>query len=287
MGNVSSVTELMRSVIQVLTPWALNVLGALLVLWVGSRVARWARGVVQRARTKVDDTLVPFMSSCGYYAVLAFVVIAALGMVGIQTASIIAVFAAAGLAVGLALQGTLANFAAGVMLLIFRPFRRGDFIEAAGTAGTVEAISIFTTTLSSVDNVAIVVPNAAVWGQTIRNYATNPTRRIDLVVGIAYSDKIQTAMEAIQEVLATDTRVLHDPAPTIAVGELGDSAVHLFVRPWCKAEVYWDVRWHLTRAIKEGLERAGCTIPFPQRDVHVFPASVTEQGQGAHRQAAV
>jgi small conductance mechanosensitive channel len=191
-------------------------------------------------------------------------------MIGIQTASIIAVLAAAGLAVGLALQGTLANFAAGVMLLVFRPFRKGDLIEAAGVTGAVDAISIFTTTLSSVDNVAIVVPNAAVWGQTIRNYATNPTRRIDLAVNIAYRDSLQTAMDAIQRVVAADPRVLTDPAPTIAVGELGNSAVNILVRPWCSKDVYWDVRWDLTRAIKEGLERAGCTIPSQQHDVRLL-----------------
>jgi len=270
--GTSNLTELSRNLMAVLTPWILNVLGALIVLWVGHRVARWTHGAAQRAleRNKVDATLVPFLSSCAYYAILAFVVIAALGMVGIQTASVIAVFAAAGLAVGLALQGTLANFAAGVMLLVFRPFRRGDFIEAAGVAGAVEAISIFTTTLNSPDNVAIVVPNAAVWGQTIRNYATNPTRRLDLVVSIAYSDRIQTAMDAIQRILAADPRVLQDPVPTIAVGELADSSVNLYVRPWCNREVYWALRWDLTRAIKEGIERAGCTIPFPQRDVHLL-----------------
>jgi len=191
-------------------------------------------------------------------------------MVGIQTASIIAVLAAAGLAVGLALQGTLANFAAGVMLLVFRPFRKGDLIEASGATGTVEAISIFTTTLSSLDNVAIVIPNAAVWGQTIRNYATNPTRRIDLAVNIAYRDSIQTAMDAIQRVVAADPRVLTEPAPTIAVGELGNSAVNILVRPWCSKDVYWELRWDLTRALKEGLERAGCTIPSQQHDVRLI-----------------
>jgi len=273
-GNFN-LTELIRNLVQVLTPWTLNVLGALVVLWVGNRIARWVRGVAHRAleRAKVDDTLVPFVSSCAYYLILAFVVIAALGMVGIQTASIIAVFAAAGLAVGLALQGTLANFAAGVMLLIFRPFRKGDFIDAAGVAGAVEAISICTTTLSSVDNVAIVVPNAAVWGQTIRNYATNPTRRIDLAVNITYSDNIQTALDAIKRVVAADQRVLQDPAPTIAVGELGNSAVKILVWPWCSKEVYWDLRWTLIRALKEGLERAGCTVPFQQHDVHLIQES--------------
>jgi len=270
-GNFN-LAELTRNLVNVLTPWILNVLGALIVLWVGNRIARWARGVVQRAleRAKVDDTLVPFVSSCVYYLIVAFVVVAALGMIGIQTASIIAVLAAAGLAVGLALQGTLANFAAGVMLLVFRPFRKGDLIEAAGVTGAVDAISIFTTTLSSVDNVAIVVPNAAVWGQTIRNYATNPTRRIDLAVNIAYRDSLQTALDAIRQVVAADPRVLTEPAPTIAVGELGNSAVNILVRPWCSKDVYWDVRWDLTRAIKEGLERAGCTIPSQQHDVRLL-----------------
>jgi len=273
-GNFN-LAELTRNLVNVLTPWILNVLGALIVLWVGNRIARWARGVVQRAleRAKVDDTLVPFVSSCVYYLIVAFVVVAALGLIGIQTASIIAVLAAAGLAVGLALQGTLANFAAGVMLLVFRPFRKGDLIEAAGVTGAVDAISIFTTTLSSVDNVAIVVPNAAVWGQTIRNYATNPTRRIDLAVNIAYRDSLQTAMDAIQRVVAADPRVLTEPAPTIAVGELGNSAVNILVRPWCSKDVYWDVRWDLTRALKEGLERAGCTIPSQQHDVRLLQES--------------
>jgi small conductance mechanosensitive channel len=277
--NYLNVTEVTRTLTEVLTPWTLNVLAALIVLWAGSRVARWARGLVHRAlqRAKVDDTLMPFVSSCAYYAILAFIVIAALGMVGIQTASIIAVFAAAGLAVGLALQGTLANFAAGAMLLIFRPFRKGDLIEAAGATGTVEAISIFTTTLSSLDNVAIVLPNAAVWGQTIRNYTTNPTRRIDLVVSIAYTDKIQTALDAIKAVLAIEQRVLPEPAPTVAVGEVDGAAVRLYVRPWCRQEVYWDVRWDLTRTIKESLERAGCSVPFPHHGVHLF----REDGQPA------
>ena len=274
MGNFN-LAELTRNLVNVLTPWILNVLGALIVLWVGNRIARWARGVVHRAleRAKVDDTLVPFVSSCVYYLIVAFVVVAALGMIGIQTASIIAVLAAAGLAVGLALQGTLANFAAGVMLLVFRPFRKGDFIEAGGAVGVVEAISIFTTTLNSVDNVAIVVPNAAVWGQTIRNYAINPTRRIDLAVNIAYRDNIETAMDAIKRVLTADPRVLKDPAPVIAVGELGNSAVNLLVRPWCSKDVYWDLRWDLTRALKEALERAGCTVPSQQHDVHLFQES--------------
>ncbi len=251
--------------------WGLKLLGALAVFLIGRIVAGWARRALRRAldRSELDATLVPFMTGLLYYALMAFVIIAALGMVGVQTTSVIAVLGAAGLAVGLALQGTLGNFASGVMLLVFRPFRVGDFIEAAGTAGAVQEINIFTTRLNTPDNVGIVIPNSAVWGTTIKNYAANDTRRIDLVAGISYDDDIAVAMRTLQAILDADQRVLKDPAPTIAVSELGDSSVNLVVRPWCRAADYWDLRFHLMRTMKEELERAGCSIPFPQRDVHV------------------
>jgi small conductance mechanosensitive channel len=255
-----------------LTTWGLKVVGAIALLIIGRTVAGWARRTTRRVLNarSVDPTLVPFISSLVYYFVIAFVVIAVLGMVGVQTASMIAVLGAAGLAVGLALQGTLSNFAAGIMLLAFRPFKRGDFVEAAGVAGSVDSIQIFTTTLTTPDNVAIVIPNSGVWGGTIKNYAANENRRVDLVIGIAYDDDIGRAIEAIEQVLSRDQRVLKDPAPVIAVNELGDSSVNLVVRPWCARGDYWAVRWDLTRAIKEQLEAAGCSIPFPQRDVHMF-----------------
>ncbi|HEX9728535.1 MAG TPA: mechanosensitive ion channel domain-containing protein [Gemmatimonadales bacterium] len=254
------------------TAWGLKLVAALVVLIAGRTVARWTRRAVGAAlrRTHMDETLVPFLSSVTYYGMLMFVLIAVLGMVGIQTASMIAVLGAAGLAVGFALQGTLANFAAGVMLLIFRPFRNEDFIEAGGTSGTVKAIGIFTTHLDTPDNVGVIIPNAAIWGQTIKNFATNPTRRIDLLIGISYRDDIQTAIETIHRTLAAESRVLAHPAPVIAVHELGESSVNIAVRPWCAGEDYWVVRWDLTRAIKQALEGAGCSIPFPQRDVHLF-----------------
>jgi small conductance mechanosensitive channel len=204
---------------------------------------------------------------------MAFVLIAVLGMVGIQTASMIAVLGAAGLAVGLALQGTLANFASGVMLLIFRPFHKGDFIEAAGAAGSVESVGIFVTTLNTPDNVCVVLPNSTVWGQTIKNYATNPTRRVDLVMGISYDDNIGTAIETITRVLENEPRVLEEPAPMVAVSELADSSVNLVVRPWCTKEDYWGVYFDLTRTLKEELEASGCSIPFPQTDVHLHRVS--------------
>jgi small conductance mechanosensitive channel len=251
--------------------WGVKLLGALAVFVVGRIVAGWARRTLRRVlnKSELDATLVPFMTGLLYYALMAFVIIAAIGMVGVQTTSVIAVLGAAGLAVGLALQGTLGNFASGVMLLVFRPFRVGDFIEAAGITGSVQEINIFTTRLNTPDNVGIVIPNGTVWGSTIRNYAANDNRRIDLVAGISYDDDIGLAMRTLQAVLEADARVLADPAPVIAVHEMADSSVNLVVRPWCRREDYWELRWHLTRQIKEELERAGCSIPFPQRDIHV------------------
>ncbi len=271
------IARLLQTVTDLTAAWGLKALGALVVLFVGRSAARWARRITRTAlqRGNTDPTLVPFISSLVYYLLLVFVAVAVLGMVGIQTASIIAVLGAAGLAVGFALQGTLSNLAAGVMLLIFRPFKNGDFIKAAGTSGTVEAIGIFTTLLKTPDNVAIIVPNANVWGDTIKNYAVNDTRRIDLVMGIGYGDDIQRAINTIQGVLNADDRVLQDPEAVVAVNELADSSVNLVVRPWCRREDYGALRWDLIRALKEQLEAAGCNIPFPQRDVHLHQASTS------------
>jgi small conductance mechanosensitive channel len=264
-------SELVATLQMLVAQWGLKLLGALAVFLIGRVIAGWARRTLRRVldQSELDATLVPFMTGLLYYALMAFVIIAALGMVGVQTTSVIAVLGAAGLAVGLALQGTLGNFASGVMLLVFRPFRVGDFIEAAGIAGSVQEINIFTTRLNTPDNVGIVIPNGAVWGATIKNYAANDTRRIDLVAGISYDDDIGLAMRTLQGILDADARVLKDPASTIAVSELADSSVNLVVRPWCSGADYWNLRFDLTRKIKEELERAGCSIPFPQRDVHM------------------
>lgn len=263
--------DLLGRIIVLISDWGLKVIGALVVLIVGRMIAKAVRKGVRKAleRGNMDPTLVPFVSSLAFYLVMAFVLIAVLGMVGIQTASMIAVLGAAGLAVGLALQGTMANFASGVMLLIFRPFHKGDFIEASGVAGAVDTVGIFTTTLNTPDNVRIVLPNGTVWGQVIKNYATNDTRRVDLVMGISYDDDIGTAIETINKVLENEPRLLKDPAPTVAVSELADSSVNLVVRPWCAKEDYWGVYFDLTRALKEGLESSGCSIPYPQTDVHL------------------
>lgn len=258
-------------VTDLVTDWGLKVVGAIVVLVVGRMVAGALRGAVCKAMTKrkVDATLVPFLSSLVYYMALAFVVIAILSLFGIQTTSLVALLGAAGLAVGLALQGTLSHFAAGVMLLVFRPFRVGDLVEVGGTVGKVEEIGIFTTILRTADNVKITVPNSQIYGSTISNYNGYETRRVDMVMGISYDDDIGRAIETMNRVIREDPRVLADPAPQIAVSELADSSVNLVVRPWCNGGDYWNVRFDLTRRFKEELERAGCSIPYPQRDVHL------------------
>jgi small conductance mechanosensitive channel len=269
----------MQGLTGLVSTWGLRVVGALAVLIIGWIVAKTIRGSVRKAlrRSRLDETLVPFISSLVYYLVLTFVVLAVLRLFGLETTSLIAVLGAAGLAVGLALQGTLSNFAAGVMLLIFRPFKVGDFVEAGGTSGSVQEISIFSTTLHSPDNVRIVVPNSAIYGAVVKNYTANDTRRNDLLIGIDYSDDIGKAIDTIRRILDADERVLKDPAPVVAVSELGDSSVNLVVRPWCAKEDYWALRFDLTRTIKEQLEAAGCSIPFPQTDVHLHQVA----GSGA------
>lgn len=245
--------------------------GAVLVFlagwWLAGRV-RSATGNTLR-KSKVDEALVPFLSSLAYVATLVLVVVTVLGLFGIPTASVVAVLGAAGLAVGLAFQGTLSNFAAGTMLLIFRPFNVGDFVEVAGVSGTVEGIRVFTTEISTGDNVQVTVPNSRVFGTELKNYTANDTRRIDLTVGVGYGDDLGVAEGAIRDVLAAEERLLDDPAPQVAVDSLGDSSVNFIVRPWVKTEDYWSVRRDLIRALKEEVEAAGCGFPYPSRDVYI------------------
>jgi small conductance mechanosensitive channel len=264
--------SLVNQFVDVIAQWGLRVLGALAVLLIGRMVAGWGRKLTRNAleRAGVDETIVPFLSGLVYFLILAFVLLAVLGLFGIPTTSIIAVLGAASLAVGLALQGTLANFASGVMLLLFRPFQVNDFIEVGGVSGAVEAIGVFSTVLNTPDNVRITVPNGQVYGQPIKNFTANPKRRIDLVAGVAYGDDLQVVHDTILGILEEEPRVLDEPAPQVAVSELGDSSVNFVVRPWCKAEDYWTLRFDLTRRIKERLEEAGCSIPFPQQDVNLI-----------------
>lgn len=263
----------LADLIAVVSSWGLRLVGALAVLLIGRAVASMVRSGVRRslAARNVDATLLPFLTGMAYYVVLAAVVIGSLEVVGVKTTGLLAALGAAGLAVGLAMKDTLSNFAAGVMLLIFRPFRVGDFVDVGIATGTVQEIGLFATTLHTGDNVKVIAPNGAISVQTIQNYSANDTRRIDLVVGVDYGDDLQLAIDTVTRVLGSDGRVLADPAPTVAVSELADSSVNLVVRPWCHGGDYWPLRFDLTRKLKEELTAAGCSIPFPQHDLHIVP----------------
>lgn len=266
--DLSELSSLGEDLVRV---WGLKVLGAAGLLFVGWLFGRLLRRSLKRLfdRTEFDETLEVFLTSLIYWIFMVLVVAAVLGIFGIQTTSLVAILGAGGFAVGLAMQGTLSNFSAGVMLLVFRPFKVGDFIEAAGVAGKVEEVGIFSTTMNTPDNVHIIVPNSEVYGTTVKNYAVNETRRNDIVLGISYNDDIPTAMAVIRRLIAEDPRILKDPAPVVAVGELADSSVNILVRPWCGRDDYWAVRWDLLEKMKVELEAAGCSIPYPQTDVHV------------------
>lgn len=255
-------------------PWGIRLALAVVIFYAGRIVVALVMRVVDKllTRNKLDETLVNFITSILRYVLLLFVVIAALSQLGIDTTSLIALLGAAGLAIGLALQGSLANFAAGVLLIMFRPFTKGDFIEAGGAMGTVDAISIFTTILTTPDNKEIIVPNGAIMGGNITNYSARPTRRVDMVFGISYGDDLREAQRILEEVIAEDERVLAEPSPLITVGELADSSVNFLVRPWVNGGDYWDVLWQTTAKVKLRFDEAGLTIPFPQRDLQVHQA---------------
>jgi small conductance mechanosensitive channel len=251
--------------------WAPKIAGALAVLVVGWIFASWSKSFTRKAlsRSRVDPILAPFVAGTVHVGLIAMVGVAAVATLGVSTTSFVAVLGAAGLAIALAFQGTFSNFASGVMLLTFRPFKVGDFVEVGGNGGSVQEVGVFTCTLSTPDNVEIRVPNSHIFGSTIKNYSANDTRRIDMVVGVGYDDNLGVAVRTCLDVVTADPRILPDPAPVVAVNELGDSSVDLVVRPWVNAADYWPTRWDLTRALKENLEAAGCSIPFPQRDVHM------------------
>ena len=264
--------EILNKIWELTTVFGLKILAAIVILILGRWVAKMLRKLVQRLmnKAKVDPTLVTFVGNLTYVALMTFVILAALAQLGVQTTSFIAVLGAAGLAVGLALQGSLSNFAAGVLMIIFRPFKVGDFIEGGGAAGTVEEIQIFTTQLKTPDNKTVIVPNAKMTSDNIVNWSVKGTRRVDLVMGIGYGDDIDKARQIMGEVLAEDPRILIDPAPTIAVVELADSSVNFVVRPWVNAADYWGVHFDVTEKIKKRFDAEGISIPYPQRDVHVY-----------------
>ncbi|MEJ2604367.1 MAG: mechanosensitive ion channel [Gammaproteobacteria bacterium] len=236
--------------------------------WIANLVTKAIRRLMERA--DVEPTLVKFLSNIIRTLLLLFVILAAISQLGVQTTSLIAVLGAAGLAVGLALQGSLSNFAAGVLIIIFRPYKVGDYIEAAGTAGTVDEVQIFTTVLKTPDNKKIIVPNSQITGDTITNYSAHDTRRVDFTFGIGYGDDIDKAKKIIEEVLTSDERVLKDPAPQIVVSELADSSVNIVARPWAAAADYWGLKFDVTETVKKRFDAAGISIPFPQRDVHIY-----------------
>ena len=238
---------------------------------IAKMVARFAERMMKRA--KLDGMLTAFLGNILYVALLVVVVIAALDQLGVQTTSLIAVFGAAGLAVGLALKDSLSNFSSGVMLIIFRPFKVGDSVEAAGQAGVIEEVRIFSTIMKTGDNREIIIPNSHIYGGPIVNVSTRPTRRIDMVFGIGYEDDIRKAKELVNAAFAADERILQDPAPTVAMVELADSSVNFNVRPWVKTADYWAVRSDLMERIKLSFDENGISIPYPQRDVHIHNAA--------------
>lgn len=263
--------ELGTKLVEQIVLWAPNVLWAVGIYVVGKFAAKIARSVLRTMlrKGKADETLTVFIGNIAYAALMAFVVIAALGKLGVQTNSLVAILATAGLAVGFALQGSLGNFAAGVMLIMFRPFKIGDFVQAGGVTGKVKDIQIFSTVIDTPDNKRMIVPNGSITGDVITNFDGNPTRRVDIVAGIGYGDDVAKAKQVLEDILASEPLVLKDPAPAVALVALADSSVNFNVRPWCRAADYWAVHSAVTEQIKLRFDAAGISIPFPQRDVHV------------------
>jgi len=253
----------------------IGAIAALVILVIGLWAAKKVKNVFVRTLTQrgIDTTLIGFLSSMLYGAIVVFVVITAIGELGVQTTSFAAVIAAAGLAIGLALQGSLSNFASGVLLILFKPFVAGNFIKAGGELGTVVEVGLLTTELKTPDNVKIIMPNSSIMGGSITNISAHPTRRVDMVVGVGYGDDLNKAKQIIEDLLNADARVLKDPAITVAVSNLGDSSVDFVVRPWVNAADYWAVKFDFTKAVKEAFDAQGVSIPFPQRDIHLINES--------------
>jgi len=268
--TLAMIQQIWQTAQQSLTEYGLDVVAAIVILIVGVWIAGRVEAVIKKAlgrAKRVDAMLVSFFASAGRYLVLIFVGVAVLGRFGIETTSLIAVLGAAGLAIGLALQGTLSNVAAGVMLLIFRPFKVGDFIEGGGHAGTVKTLNLFFTEMATPDNIHIVVPNSDVWGTSIRNFSTHAERRVDFLIGVSYDT--DQAMAALNDVIAAEPRVKSVPEPMVAVSELGDSSVNFVVRVWTQNADYFPVRFDMTKAIKEKLDAEKIDIPFPTQTLHV------------------
>lgn len=268
---MNDLNGLMEQAPDLIVTYGLKLIFALVIFIVGKYFSNLARKLTVKLlkKRKIDDTVVSFVGNIAWALVFTLTIIATLGQIGVQTASLVAVVGAAGLAVGLALQGSLANFAAGVLMVLFKPCRVGNYIEAAGVAGTVDEITIFSTRLLTPDNKVVIVPNAAIMSGSITNYSAMDTRRVDLVVGVSYDADIKQAKQILCDILENNQYVLKDPAYTVAVSELADSSVNFVVRPWVKTADYWGAYFELTETIKLALDDAGIGIPYPQMDVYV------------------
>lgn len=254
-------------------PYIVNVVSALIILIVGWIIANWVKGYIRKkgdASPRLDDTLTRLFAKTAKVLIMAFVIMAVLGRFGVQTASFVAMLGALGLAIGMAWQGVLADFAAGIMILVMRPFKVGDSVNIAGESGSVEEVGLVTTRINTFDNVAVVMPNSNIWGQNIKNMSENDIRRVDMVIGFGYDDDIDQAKQVLKQVLSEDDRVLDDPAPQIAVAELGGSSVNVNVRPWTKAENYWTLKHDLTEQIKKRFDQEGLNFPYPSQDVYFY-----------------
>ncbi len=266
-------TEQMSQVMDTyIIPWGIDIVMAIAIYIIGKFTVGILVNVFGKvmARSKYDEMLIDFIKAIVNSILMLFVIVASLDKLGVNTSSMVAIFGAAGLAIGLSLQGSLQNFAAGVMLLVFRPFKSGDFIDAGGEMGTVMSISIFTTMMITADNKQSIVPNGKIYGGNITNFSANDTRRVDMVVGIGYDSDLKKAKEVLNEMVAADERILKDPAPTVAVAELADNSVNFVVRPWVASADYWGVKFDFTEAVKLRFDAEGISIPFPQMDVHVY-----------------
>ena len=269
--------EIIEGVVAITIEYGVDIVGAIVLLIIGWTVAGWARRGVRHALERVprmDETLKPFLAKLVWYVIMAFVLVAVLSQFGVQTTSVIAILGAAGLAIGLALQGTLANVASGVMLLFLRPFNIGDYVDAGGIAGTVVEIGLFNTEIKTSKGLCLIVPNKIIWESPITNFSRNPTRRFDITVGISYGDDVNGATDLLMGLLTGDERILDDPEPLAVVEELGDSAVIINLRAWTRAEDFWAAVWDLKKAIKVEFEVAEYSIPFPQRDIHIVSSDL-------------
>ena len=276
---VNQATEgtVVEKMMEALTLYGMKIIAAVVIIVVGLWISKIIKNCFVKTLQKkeVDPTLVGFFASMLHGGLVIFVVISAISKLGVQTTSFVAVIGAAGLAVGLALQGSLSNFAAGILLILFKPFKVGNFVKAGGEAGVIVEVGIFTTEMKTPDNVQIIIPNATIMGSAITNVSAHPTRRIDMTLGVGYGDDLNKAKKIMEGLLSADERVLKDPVVTIAVANLGDSSVEFVIRPWVNSADYWAVRSDFIKAVKEKFDAEGISIPYPQSDVHLFQDSAS------------